>query len=38
MKLNIRENYSNADFSVYDIIVENLNVTEVDLNDFFMLN
>lgn len=37
MKLNIRENYSNADFSVYDIIVENLNVTEVDLNDFLCL-
>lgn len=37
MKLNIRENYSNIDFSVYDIIVENLNVTEVDLNDFLCL-
>ena len=37
MKLSIRENYSNIDFSVYDIVVENLNVTEVDLNDFMCL-
>lgn len=38
MKLNIRENYSNIDFSIYDIVVENLNVTELDLNDFLCLN
>ena len=38
MKLNIRENYSNIDFSIYDVVVENLNVTELDLNDFLCLN
>lgn len=38
MKLSIKENYSNIDFSIYDIVVENLNVTELDLNDFLCLN